>query len=96
MYDEVLAERVREAFESALTDGVGNDDLMVQVGRDGAEDAVAAGARQAMMGERTMSGVVLVSAEDLRDEEALAGWVVPAMDRARAKPPKKPKPPRKH
>ncbi len=71
--------------------GAINDDLMVHVGKDGVDDALADGARPATMGERTMGGVVLVAGADLPDAAALDAWVAPAVERARAKPPKKPK-----
>jgi TfoX/Sxy family transcriptional regulator of competence genes len=70
--------------------GTGDDDLMVHVGKDGMDDALEHGARPATMGERTMGGVVLVSAADLPDPAALHAWVGPAVQRAQAKPPKKP------
>ena len=71
--------------------GTGDDDLMVYVGKDGVDEALARGARPATMGERTMGGVVLVAAEDLPDAAALDAWVGPAVAQAVAKPPKKPK-----
>ena len=71
--------------------GTGEDDLMVHVGKEGVDEALGNGARPATMGERTMGGVVLVGADDLPDADALDAWVGPAVDRARAKPPKKPK-----
>lgn len=49
------------------------------------------GARPAVMGQRTMHGVVLVDAVDLADEQSLEGWVGPAVERALAKKPKPPK-----
>ena len=69
--------------------GAGDDDLMVHVGKEGVDDAVRNGARPAMMGGRTMGGVVLVAAADLPDAPSLEAWVGPAVERARAKPPKK-------
>jgi TfoX N-terminal domain len=69
--------------------GAGDDDLMVHVGKDGVDEALGNGARPATMGERTMGGVVLVAAADLPDEDALEAWVGPAVERAKAKPPKK-------
>jgi TfoX/Sxy family transcriptional regulator of competence genes len=75
--------------------GAGDDDLMVHVGKEGVDEALANGARPATMGERTMGGVVLVAAADLPDTEALDAWVGPAVERAKAKPPKAPKPPKK-
>src|SRR3712207_2947136 len=74
--------------------GAGDDDLMVHVGKEGVDEALANGARPATMGERTMGGVVLVAAADLADADALDRWVGPAVARAQAKPPKKPKNPR--
>ncbi len=47
--------------------GTGEDDLMVHVGKDGLDQALEQGARRATMGERTMGGVVLVSAANLPD-----------------------------
>lgn len=74
--------------------GTGDDDLMVHVGTDGVDEALERGARPATMGERTMGGIVLVRAADLPDAESLEAWVGPAVERALAKPPKKPKPPK--
>ena len=71
--------------------GAGDDDLMVHVGKEGVDEALLSGARPATMGERTMGGVVLVSTADLPDADALDAWIGPAVERARAKPPKKPK-----
>ncbi|MET0998136.1 MAG: TfoX/Sxy family protein [Marmoricola sp.] len=73
--------------------GAGDDDLMVHVGKDGVEGALEQGARRATMGQRTMGGVVLVAAADLPDSETLDAWVGPAVERARSKPPKKPRTP---
>ena len=75
--------------------GVGDDDLMVHVGKDGVAEALKDGARPATMGERTMGGVVLVAAADLPDAESLDAWVGPAVERALARPPKPPKQPRR-
>ncbi len=68
--------------------GTGEDDLMVYVGKDGVAEALEHRARPATMGERTMGGVVLVAAADLPDAGALDAWVGPAVERARARPPK--------
>jgi hypothetical protein len=68
--------------------GAVRDGLLVHVGTDGVVAALERGARRATMGERTMGGVVLVGAEDLADAAALDTWVGPAVERARAKPPK--------
>lgn len=74
--------------------GAAGDDLMVHVGTDGVADALGHGARPATMGERTMGGMVLIASRDLADPAAIDAWVGPAVERARAKPPKKPKAPR--
>ncbi|WP_052336816.1 TfoX/Sxy family protein [Nocardioides alkalitolerans] len=71
--------------------GTGDDDLMVHVGKDGLAAALEHGARPATMGGRTMHGLVLVAAADLPDAAALDAWVAPAVARARAKAPKKPR-----
>ncbi|MGA8046613.1 MAG: TfoX/Sxy family protein [Dermatophilaceae bacterium] len=68
--------------------GTGADDLMVYVGKDGTDQALKAGARPATMGQRTMGAMVLVAAEDVSDTDSLDAWVRPAVERARAKPPK--------
>lgn len=74
-----------------MTVGTGEVDLMVHVGKEGVESALAQGARQATMGRRTMGGVVLVAAEDLPDAASLDAWVRPAVERAIARSPKPPK-----
>jgi hypothetical protein len=71
--------------------GTGDRDVMVYVGKDGVDDALELGARRATMGQRTMGGVVLVAEADVPDAAALEAWVGPAVERARAKPPKKPR-----
>ena len=71
--------------------GTGEDEVMVHVGKDGIDEALENGARPATMGERTMGGVVLVAAADLPDAASLEGWIRPAVERARAKPPKRSK-----
>ena len=71
--------------------GTGESDLMVHVGTDGVDDALEHGARRATMGGRTMGGVVLVAAAHVPGPEALEAWVGPAVERALARPPKKPK-----
>ena len=71
--------------------GAAGDDLMVLVGKGGVDEALERGARPATMGDRTMGGVVLVAATDLPDRDALDAWVGPAVERARTKPPKRPK-----
>jgi len=72
--------------------GVIREDLMIPVGKDGVEAALADGAHEMRMGERTMSGMVGLT--DPTDEQ-VAAWVGPAVERALALPPKPPKPPRR-
>lgn len=74
--------------------GTSGDDLMVHVGTDCVADALGHGARPAMMGERTMGGMVLVASEDLPDAAAMDAWVGPAVERAQARPPKPPRKPK--
>lgn len=69
--------------------GVGDGDLIVHVGKEGIGEALEKGAKPARMGERTMGGVVLVPASDISEADALDAWVVPAVERARVKHPKK-------
>jgi hypothetical protein len=71
--------------------GTGDDDLMVYVGKEGVDNALEDGARLARMGDRALGGVVLVAAADVPDANALDAWVGPAVERARARPPKKSK-----
>jgi len=71
--------------------GTIRDELMVSVGKDGVDAALVRGARQCMMGERPMAGMVLVGAADAPDEASLDAWVGPAVARAVEKPPKKSK-----
>lgn len=68
--------------------GTGEEDLMVHVGVQGIDAALRHGARRAVMGGRTMGGVVLVGAEDLPDAAALDTWVRPAVERALNRAPK--------
>ena len=70
--------------------GTGERDLMVHVGTDGVGDALERGARPATMGGRTMGGIVLVADADFPDAAALDAWVAPAVERAQARPAKKP------
>lgn len=75
--------------------GITRDVLMVRVGKDGYEDALALGAAPMTMGERTMSGMVMVDADRTADSSVVQEWVDRAVDLALAEPPKPPKPPRK-
>ena len=56
--------------------GVIGDDLMVRVGRDAYEDALAAkGARPMDFTGRPLRGMVYVGSEGHRTDDALASWV---------------------
>lgn len=74
--------------------GITRDELMIKVGKEGVDEAIARGASQMMMGERAMSGMVSVPALVVDDEDALRSWVDPAVDAALALPPKAPKKPK--
>ncbi|WP_166848575.1 TfoX/Sxy family protein [Isoptericola sp. BMS4] len=68
--------------------GVTRDELMVHVGTDGHEAALAAGAHELRMGDRVMRGTVGVAASATADEETLRAWVDRGVDLALATPPK--------
>ena len=72
--------------------GITGDVLMVRVGKEGYEDALALGAAPMTMGERTMSGMVMVDASRTADPGVLREWVDRGVDLALAEPPKAPKP----
>jgi TfoX/Sxy family transcriptional regulator of competence genes len=66
--------------DGRLTVGVTGDDLMVRVGPDAADEALALpGAQLMVMGGRRMRGWVRVDGAEL-DDDVLTGW----LDRARA------------
>ncbi len=77
--------------------GVVGESLLVRVGREGYEAALA----RAHVGPmdftgRPMSGFVLVRPAGIKTARALAAWLEPALAYARAlpaKPPRKPRPP---
>ncbi|MDO8145270.1 MULTISPECIES: TfoX/Sxy family protein [unclassified Isoptericola] len=68
--------------------GVLRDALMVRVGPDGYEDALAAGAAPMSMGHREMRGFVSVGRDELADPATLDAWVARGADHAAALPPK--------
>ena len=75
--------------------GVVADSLLVRVGRDGYEAALA----RAHVGPmdftgRPMSGFVLVRPAGIKTARALAAWIEPALEYARALPAKPPRKPR--
>src|SRR4051794_36693794 len=105
-YDEVLAERIRDALtgldtrEQKMFGGVAwmvnthvaaaivGDDLLARVGADGYEAALARGAQEMRMGERTMGGFVRVPGDRL-DDNALGEWLDIGVGIAQSQPPKR-------
>ncbi|MQA96475.1 MAG: RNA methyltransferase [Streptosporangiales bacterium] len=62
-----------------LVVAVSGDDLLVRVGTESMEDALARpGARPAVMGARTMRGWVFVAGDAL-DDEVLDSWIKSAL-----------------
>ncbi len=74
--------------------GVMHDDLMLRVGKENQEAALARGAKQMDFTGRPMRSMVIVPGTDLQDPETLDRWVTVAADFAESEPPKPPKPPR--
>ena len=68
--------------------GIVKDDLMVRVGKDGHEAALARGAREMDFTGRPMRGMVIVPGSQLVDESGLDPWVTLAVTFARSEPPK--------
>jgi len=69
--------------------GVSGDELMVRVGKDAHDEAVARpGARTFDMGARPMKGWLSVGAEGIATEEALRSWVDQGVAYAESLPPK--------
>jgi TfoX/Sxy family transcriptional regulator of competence genes len=66
--------------------GIVGTDLMVRVGKERYESALAAGARQMDFTGRPMHGMVIVDGDRLRDPAALERWVTIAADFALAEP----------
>ncbi len=71
--------------------GVVGGDLMVRVGREGYEAALADGAREMDFTGRPMRGMVMVDGDRVADPVALERWVTTAVDFALSEPPKAPK-----
>jgi TfoX/Sxy family transcriptional regulator of competence genes len=64
--------------------GVRDGDLMVRLGADDVEEALAQPhTRQSMMGERPMKGIILVS-----QDADLGAWIARGVEHARGLPPK--------
>lgn len=69
--------------------GVTSEDLMVRVGRDAQEEALAQpGAREMDFTGRPMNTMVYVRPDALESDEGLAGWVERGAAFARSLPPK--------
>ena len=69
--------------------GVSREELMVRIGKDAHEEAVARpGARTFDLSAKPMQGWVLVAAEGLSTDAALAAWIDQGVAFARTLPPK--------
>jgi len=71
--------------------GLIGEDLMVRVGADGHEQALARGAREMEFTGRPMRGFVVVPGEDVVEDRALEGWVRTGVAVAESLPRKKPR-----
>lgn len=71
--------------------GVMSQGLMIRVGAEGYQAALADGGSELKMGERTMGGMVIVTPEQLSDPATFDRWITKAVDFALADPPKPPK-----
>ncbi len=72
--------------------GITRDDLMVRVGPDRFEEALASpGARPMDFTGRPMKGMVFVGPEGYATDEQLRGWVEQTLEYARSLPAKKAK-----
>jgi TfoX/Sxy family transcriptional regulator of competence genes len=75
--------------------GIIGDELMVRVGADGQDAALANGAREMDFTGKTMGGFVIAGRDLVVDDAHLQKWVMSGVDYARSLPPKKPRPPRR-
>ena len=76
-------------LDGNMSVGVSREDLMVRVGPDGTDDALAQPhARLFDMTGRPMRGWILVAPEGVEDDEDLAAWVARGVAYARSLPPK--------
>lgn len=71
--------------------GVIGDELMVRVGADGQDAALAKGAREMDFTGKTMGGFVIAGPDLIADDADLQQWVMCGVDYARSLPPKNPK-----
>jgi len=73
--------------------GIANGELMVRVGKDAYEAALARKhAKEMTFTGRAMKGMIYVDPAGFRTKKQLAGWVAMGVDNAQSLPPKKPKP----
>ncbi len=70
--------------------GIIHDDLMVRLGREAHDDALARGAREMDFTGRPMRGIVVVDAS-LLDADGLADWLEESVLHAESQPPKAPR-----
>ena len=76
-------------LEGNMAVGLSDDELMVRVGPDASDDALARPhTRPFDMTGRPMKGWILVAAEGVAGERDLAAWVARGVDFARALPAK--------
>jgi TfoX/Sxy family transcriptional regulator of competence genes len=69
--------------------GITPDDLMVRVGKDAYEDALAQpGAREMDFTGRAMRGIVYVAIDELEEDDALEAWIARGVAFAGSLPPK--------
>jgi TfoX/Sxy family transcriptional regulator of competence genes len=73
-----------------MTVGVTEHGLLLKVGKELVDDAVARGGTVPMMGERVMTGVVRID-EDVIARDGIEAWVLPRIEVALGLPPKPPK-----
>lgn len=71
--------------------GVTEHGLLLKVGKELVDDAVARGGTVPMMGERVMTGMVRID-EAVIARDGLETWVLPRVEVALELPPKPPKP----
>jgi TfoX/Sxy family transcriptional regulator of competence genes len=74
--------------------GLVGPDLMVRVGADNYDEALALGAEEMDFTGRPMRGMVMIRASDLETDEALEEWVERAVAYAQSEPPRPRKKPR--
>jgi TfoX/Sxy family transcriptional regulator of competence genes len=74
--------------------GIIGDELMVRVGKDGNDAAIAAGAREMDFTGKTMAGFVIAGRPLIAADDDLRRWVTVGVDYAKSLPPKKPKTPK--